>query len=107
MMKEKIKNICEKVYDGYQKLVAKVGADRLVHLFLSVAATVVGTMVLCRAFAMLPVWVTAMISALAVFAVGLRKERADAEYGGGFDKVDLMWGAAGCVIGFVVCILLM
>ena len=56
-MKEGIKNICKKVYDGYQKLVAK--------------------------------------------------ERADAEYGGGFDKVDLMWGATGCVIGFVVCILLM
>lgn len=106
-MKEGIKNICKKVYDGYQKLVAKVGADRLVHLFLSVAATLVGALVLCRTFAMLPVWVAALISALAVFAVGLRKERADAEYGGGFDKIDLMWGAAGCVIGFVVCILLM
>ena len=106
-MNEGIKNICKKVYDGYQKLVAKVGADRLVHLFLSVAATLVGALVLCRTFAMLPVWVAALISALAVFAVGLRKERADAEYGGGFDKIDLMWGAAGCVIGFVVCILLM
>lgn len=106
-MKEKIKQECKKVYDGYQRLVAKVGADRLVHLFLSVAATVVGALVLCRAFAALPVWVTAMISALAVFALGLRKERADAEYGGGFDKVDLMWGAAGCAFGFVVCILLM
>ena len=95
------------MYDGYQRLVAKVGADRLVHLFLSVATTLVGTLALCRAFAMLPVWVTAMISALAVFTVGLRKENADAEYGGGFDKVDLMWGATGCVIGFVVCILLM
>lgn len=40
-MKEKIKRICKKMYDGYQKLVAKVGADRLVHLFLSVCATVV------------------------------------------------------------------
>lgn len=107
MMKEKIKNICKKVYDGYQKLVAKVGADRLVHLFLSVAATVVGALALCRAFAALPVWVAALISALATFAFGLRKERADAEYGGGFDKVDLMWGAAGCAFGFVVCILLM
>lgn len=106
-MKEKFKNICKNVYDGYQRLVAKVGADRLVHLFLSVAATMVGAMVLCRAFAMIPVWVAAGISALAVFALGLRKERADADYGGGFDKVDLMWGAAGCVIGFVVCILLM
>lgn len=107
MMKEKIKNICKKVYDGYQKLVAKVGADRLVHLLLSVVATLVGALVLCRTFAALPVWVAALISALAVFAVGLRKERADAEYGGGFDKVDLMWGAAGCAFGFVVCILLM
>lgn len=106
-MKEGIKNICKKVYDGYQKLVAKVGADRLVHLFLSVAATLVGALVLCRTFAMLPVWVAALISALATFALGLRKERADAEYGGGFDKVDLMWGAAGCAVGFVVCILLM
>lgn len=106
-MKEGIKNICKNVYDGYQKLVAKVGADRLVHLFLSVAATLVGALVLCRTFAMLPVWVEAGISALAVFALGLRKERADAEYGGGFDKVDLTWGAAGCVVGFVVCILLM
>lgn len=107
MMKEKIKNICKRVYDGYQKLVAKVGADRLVHLFLSVAATVVGAMVLCRTFAALPVWVAALISALAAFAFGLRKERADAEYGGGFDKVDLMWGGIGCAVGFVVCILLM
>ena len=107
MMKKKIKNICKRVYDGYQKLVAKVGADRLVHLFLSVAATVVGTLALCRAFAALPVWVAALISALAVFAVGLRKERADAEYGGGFDKVDLMWGGIGCAVGFIVCILLM
>ena len=106
-MKEKIKNICKKVYDGYQKLVAKVGADRLVHLFLSVAATLVGALALCRAFAMLPVWVAALISALAVFALGLRKERADAEYGGGFDKVDLTFGAAGCAVGFIVCILLM
>lgn len=106
-MKEKIKNICKRVYDGYQRLVAKVGADRLVHLFLSVAATVVGTMALCRAFAALPVWVAALISALAVFALGLRKEDADADYGGGFDKVDLMWGGIGCAVGFVVCILLM
>ena len=106
-MKEGIKNICKKVYDGYQRLVAKVGADRLVHLFLSVAATLLGALVLCRTFAMLPVWVAAGISALATFALGLRKERADAEYGGGFDKVDLMWGAAGCAVGFVVCILLM
>ena len=101
MMKEKIKNICKKVYDGYQKLVAKVGADRLVHLFLSVAATLVGTLALCRAFEALHVWVAALISALAVFALGLRKER------GGFDKVDLMWGGIGCAVGFVVCILLM
>lgn len=106
-MKEGIKNICKNVYDGYQKLVAKVGADRLVHLFLSVAATLVCAMVMCCNFAMLPVWVAAGISALATFALGLRKERADAEYGGGFDKVDLMWGAAGCAVGFVVCILLM
>lgn len=106
-MKEGIKNICKNVYDGYQKLVAKVGADRLVHLFLSVAATLVFAMVMCCNFAMLPVWVAAGISALATFALGLRKERADAEYGGGFDKVDLMWGAAGCAVGFVVCILLM
>ena len=106
-MKEKIKNICKKVYYGYQRLVAKVGADRLVHLFLSVAATLVGALVLCRTFAMLPVWVTAGISALATFALGLRKERADAEYGGGFDKVDLTWGAAGCVIGFIVCVALL
>ncbi len=106
-MKEEIKNICKKVYDGYQKLVAKVGADRLVHLFLSVAATLVGALVLCRTFAMLPVWVAAGISALATFALGLRKERADAEYGGGFDKVDLMWGAAGCAVGFVVCVILL
>lgn len=106
-MKEKIKQECKKVYDGYQKLVAKVGADRLVHLFLSVAATLVGTLALCRAFAALPVWVSALISALAAFALGLRKERADAEYGGGFDKVNLMWGGIGCAVGFVVCILLM
>lgn len=106
-MKEGINNICKKVYDGYQKLVAKVGADRLVHLFLSVAATLVGALVLCRTFAMLPVWVAAGISALATFALGLRKERADAEYGGGFDKVDLMWGAAGCAVGFVVCVALL
>lgn len=106
-MKEKIKNICKKVYDGYQNLVAKVGADRLVHLFLSVAATVVGTMALCRAFAMLPVWVAALISALATFALGLRKEDADADYGGGFDKMDLMWGGIGCAVGYIVCILLM
>ena len=104
MMKEKIKNICKRVYDGYQRLVAKVGADRLVHLFLSVAATVVA---LCRAFAALHVWVAALISALAVFAVGLRKERADAEYGGGFDKVDLMWGGIGCAVGFIVCVALL
>lgn len=106
-MKEGIKNICKNVYDGYQKLVAKVGADRLVHLFLSVAATLVGALALCRTFAILPVWVAAMISALAVFALGLRKERADAEYGGCFDKVDLMWGAAGCAVGFVVCVALL
>lgn len=106
-MKEGIKNICKKVYDGYQKLVAKVGADRLVHLFLSVAATLVGTLALCRAFAMLPVWVSAGISALSTFALGLRKERADAEYGGGFDEVDLTWGAAGCAVGFVVCVALL
>ena len=106
-MKEKIKDICKKVYDGYQKLVAKVGADRLVHLFLSVAATLVGALVLCRTFAMLPVWVAAWISALAVFALGLRKERADADYGGGFDKVDLTWGAAGCAVGFIVCVSLL
>lgn len=106
-MKEKIKQECKKVYDGYQKLVAKVGADRLVHLFLSVAATVVGALVLCRTFATLPVWVAALISALAAFALGLRKERADAEYGGGFDKVDLTWGAAGCAVGFIVCVILL
>lgn len=106
-MKEGIKNMCKKVYDGYQRLVAKVGADRLVHLFLSVAATLVGALVLCRTFAMLHVWVAAGISALATFALGLRKERADAEYGGGFDKVDLMWGAAGCAVGFVVCVILL
>ena len=106
-MKEGIKNICKKVYDGYQRLVAKVGADRLVHLFLSVAATLVGAMVMCRTFAMLPVWVAAGISALATFALGLRKERADAEYGGGFDKVDLTCGAAGCAVGFIVCVALL
>lgn len=106
-MAENIRKTIQKVYNAYQKAVAFIGADRLVHLFLSVAATVVGTLALCRAFAALPVWVAAMISALATFALGLRKERADAEYGGGFDKVDLMWGAAGCAFGFVVCILLM
>ena len=106
-MKEEIKNICKKVYDGYQKLVAKVGADKLVHMFLSVAATLVGALALCRTVAALPVWVAALISALAVFALGLRKERADADYGGGFDKVDLTWGAAGCAVGFVVCVILL
>lgn len=106
-MKEEIKNICKKVYEGYQKLVVKVGADRLVHLFLSVAATLVGALVLCRTFATLPVWVAALISALATFALGLRKEDADADYGGGFDKVDLMWGGIGCAVGFIVCVALL
>ena len=106
-MKERIKKICKKVYDGYQKLVAKVGADRLVHLFLSVCATVVGAMILLRVLVCLPVWVAALISALVVLALGVRKERADAEYGGGFDWVDLMWGGIGCAVGFMVCVLLM
>lgn len=106
-MKEKIKRVCKKVYDSYQRVVATVGADRLVHLFLCFAVTVMGAMALCRAFATLPVWVAAGISALAVFALGLRKERADAEYGGGFDNVDLMWGAAGCAVGFIVCVALL
>lgn len=106
-MKEGIKNICKKVYEGYQKLVAKVGADRLVHLFLSVAATLIGAMILLRVFVCMPAWVAALISAVVVFLVGVAKEDADEEYGGGFDKVDLTWGAAGCVVGFVVCILLM
>ena len=48
-----------------------------------------------------------LAAALAVFALGLRKERADAEYGGGFDKVDLTWGAAGCAVGFIVCVALL
>lgn len=106
-MAENIRKTIQKVYNAYQKLVAFIGADRLVHLFLSVAATVVGTLALCRAFAALPVWVAALISALAVFALGLRKERADAEYGGGFDKVDLMWGGIGCAVGFIVCVALL
>lgn len=106
-MKEKIKQECKKVYDGYQKLVAFIGADRLVHLFLSVAATVVGALILQRLKTSIEVWVAALISALAVFAVGLRKERADAEYGGGFDKVDLMWGGIGCAVGFIVCVALL
>ena len=33
-MKEKMKRVCKRVYDGYQRAVATVGADRLVHLFL-------------------------------------------------------------------------
>lgn len=106
-MKEGIKNIFKKVYDGYQKLVAKVGADRLVHMFLSVAATLIGAMILLRVFVWWPAWVAALISAVVVFLVGVAKEDADEEYGGGFDKVDLCWGAAGCVAGFIVCILLL
>lgn len=106
-MAENIRKTIQKVYNAYQKAVAFIGADRLVHLFLSVGATVVGAMILRRAFAMFPVWVAAMISALAVFAFGLRKERADADYGGGFDKVDLMWGGIGCAVGFMVCVILM
>lgn len=106
-MKEGIKNICKKVYDGYQKLVAKVGADRLVHMFLSVAATLIGAMILLRVFVWWPVWVAALNSACVVFSVGAAKEDADKVYGGGFDKVDLTWSAAGCVVGFIVCILLL
>lgn len=55
-MKEKIKRECKRVYDGYQRLVAKVGADRLVHMFLSVAATLIGAMILLRVFVWWPVW---------------------------------------------------
>ena len=101
-MKEKIKRVCKRVYDGYQRVVALVGADKLVHLFLCFAVTVA----LCRAFATLPVWVAALTSAVAVFAVGLRKERADAEYGGGFDRTDLLMDGIGCVAGFVVSVAL-
>ena len=105
-MKEKIKRVCKRVYDSYQRLVATVGADRLVHLFLCFAVTVAGTMALCRAFATLPVWVAALTSAVAVFAVGRRKEHADAEYGGGFDRTDLLMDGIGCVAGFVVSVAL-
>lgn len=105
-MKEKIKRVCKRVYDGYQRVVATVGADRLVHLFLCFAATLLGTLTLCRAFATLPVWVAALTSAVAVFAVGVRKERADAEYGGGFDRTDLLMDGIGCVAGFVVSVAL-
>ena len=101
-MKEKMKRVCKRVYDGYQRVVALVGADKLVHLFLCFAVTVA----LCRAFATLPVWVAALTSAVAVFAVGLRKERADAEYGGGFDRTDLLMDGIGCVAGFVVSVAL-
>lgn len=94
------------MYDGYQRVVALVGADRLVHQFLCFAVTVTGTMALCRAFATLPVWVAVLTSAVAVFAVGLRKERADAEYGGGFDRTDLLMDGIGCVAGFVVSVAL-
>ena len=61
-MKEKIKRVCKKVYDGYQRVVALVGADKLVHLFLCFAVTVAGTMALCRAFATLPVWAGFVVS---------------------------------------------
>ena len=105
-MKEKMNRVCKKVYDGYQRVVATVGVDRLVHLFLCFAVTVMGAMALCRAFATLPVWVAALTSAVAVFAVGLRKERADAEYGGGFDRTDLLMDGIGCVAGFVVSVAL-
>ena len=71
-MKEKIKRVCKNVYDGYQKWVATVGADRLVHLFLSVCATVVGAMILLRVLVCLPVWVAALISALVALALGVR-----------------------------------
>lgn len=106
-MAENIRKIIQKVYNAYQKAVAFIGADRLVHMFLSVAATLIGAMILLRVFVCMPAWVAALISAVVVFLVGVAKEDADDEYGGGFDKVDLRWGAAGCVVGFVVCILLM
>lgn len=106
-MAENIRKIIQKVYNAYQKAVAFIGADRLVHMFLSVAATLIGAMILLRVFVWWPVWVAALISAVVVFLVGVAKEDADEEYGGGFDKVDLRWGAAGCVAGFIVCILLM
>lgn len=47
-MAENIRKIIRKVYNAYQKAVAFIGADRLVHLFLSVAATVVGALILQR-----------------------------------------------------------
>lgn len=106
-MAENIRKIIQKVYNAYQKAVTFIGADRLVHMFLSVAATLIGAMILLRVFVWWPVWVAALISAVVVFLVGVAKEDADEEYGGGFDKVDLTWGAAGCVVGFIVCILLM
>lgn len=103
-MKEKIKQECKKVYDGYQKLVAKVGADRLVHLFLSVAATVVGALILQRLKTSIEVWVAATVSAVIVFFFGVLKERGDENYGGGFDGIDLLFDCMGCVLGLAACL---
>lgn len=103
-MKEKIKNICKKVYDGYQKLVAKVGADRLVHLFLSVAATVVGALILQRLKTNIEVWGAAIVSAVIVFFFGFLKERGDENYSSGFDGIDLLFDCMGCVLGLAACL---
>lgn len=103
-MAENIRKTIQKVYNAYQKAVAFIGADRLVHLFLSVAATVIGALILLRLKTSIEVWVAATVSAIIVFFFGVLKERGDENYGGGFDGIDLLFDCMGCVLGLAACL---
>ena len=78
----------------YQKLIQKVGIDKVAHFAVSAFITL--------AFGKFVHWV---IAAIAAMALGIAKEYLDGRTGGSFDKKDLLADALGMLAGTLILII--
>ncbi len=85
----------------FDKIVTKIGLDKIAHMFIIAFVTVIFAMIFCKTTPGCSSWVYATCGLISGVVVAILKEVLDFFYGKWFDMKDILWGIAGGVTAFL------
>lgn len=86
----------------FDKIVTKIGLDKIAHMFVIAFVTVILALIFCKTTPGCSAWAYAVCGLFGGIVVAVLKEVCDFFYGKWFDLKDILWGAAGGFIAFLM-----
>lgn len=85
----------------FDRIVTKIGLDKIAHMFVIAFVTVILAMVFCKTTPGCSSWAYSACGLVGGIVVAVLKEVCDFFYGKWFDLKDILWGAIGGIIAFL------